>query len=222
MNICVFCGSNPAIGEPYVTAAREVGQAIGQGGHTLVFGGFEMGLMGEVARAAKAAGARVIGVVPKTLVGAPHRVIFDADELIQTVDLAQRKRVMEDAADGFISLAGAYGTLDELYEVLAMRKAAQSSSSVASFFPILRFVSIVPERSVLPCGTYEMNLLEAGQASSQSPHSLMYSTEPASGFTSESRSLVSVVLPAPEGPTTPTMSPGSTCSVTCSSTLDLP
>ncbi|ACV21299.1 LOG family protein yvdD [Slackia heliotrinireducens] len=127
MNICVFCGSNPAIGEPYVTAAREVGQAIGQGGHTLVFGGFEMGLMGEVARAAKAAGARVIGVVPKTLVGAPHRVIFDADELIQTVDLAQRKRVMEDAADGFISLAGAYGTLDELYEVLAMRKAAQGS-----------------------------------------------------------------------------------------------
>lgn len=131
MNICVFCGSNPSIGEPYITAAQEVGTAIGRRGHALVFGGFEQGLMGAVARAAHAAGARVVGVVPASI---QRSCVFACDELVRVDDLAERKAVMINRSDAFISLAGSYGTLDEAYEVLALQKIAPEDGRKKSAF----------------------------------------------------------------------------------------
>lgn len=131
MNICVFCGSNPAIGEPYMSAARELGRAIGARGHGLVFGGFEQGLMGEVARSAHAAGAPVAGVVPATIA---RSCVFACDELVHVENLAERKAAMIARADAFVSLPGSYGTLDEAYEVLAQQKIAAPGARKRSAF----------------------------------------------------------------------------------------
>ncbi len=122
MNICVFCSSAEGLAESYRGAARSLGEAIGACGHGLVFGGYDDGLMGEVARAAKGAGARIVGVLPAADGDLPGRVAFPCDELVETDGLSPRKAMMERIADAFVALPGSYGTLDELYDVLAAGK----------------------------------------------------------------------------------------------------
>ena len=65
MNICVFCSSSDAVDGAYRSAAAEMGVLIGRGGHTMVYGGGRVGLMGETARAAKENGARIVGIIPE-------------------------------------------------------------------------------------------------------------------------------------------------------------
>jgi len=115
--ICVFCGSSPGNDPAYPLAARQLGQAIGENGYTLVFGGGGVGLMGEVARAARGAGAPVIGVLPAFL-RAIEPPLKSAAELIVTPDLQQRKARMLALADAFVILPGGLGTLDEYFEVI--------------------------------------------------------------------------------------------------------
>jgi uncharacterized protein (TIGR00730 family) len=115
--ICVFCGSSPGKDPAYAEAARELGTLIGEGGHTLVFGGGAVGLMGEVARAARSAGAPIIGILPAFLRGL-EPPLKSAEELIITPDLQQRKSRMLALADAFVILPGGLGTLDEYFEVI--------------------------------------------------------------------------------------------------------
>lgn len=119
MAICVFCSSQDSIAPKYFEVARELGAEIGRRGNTLVYGAGGAGLMGAVARAARAHGARVVGVVPEAL----HRtgIIFEeTDELIVTKDLRERKGIMDQRADAFIVLPGGFGTMDELFETLTL------------------------------------------------------------------------------------------------------
>jgi len=103
--------------EAYGEAARELGRLIAAKGFSLVFGGGGLGLMGQVARAARDAGAPVIGVLPEFL-RALEPPLKSAEELIITPDLYQRKDRMMAMASGFIILPGGLGTLDEFFEVL--------------------------------------------------------------------------------------------------------
>ena len=121
MNICVFCSSAEGLSSDYVKAAAEVGTAIGSRGHALVFGGYEMGLMGTVARSARDAGARVIGVLPCRN-GELDRGVFGCDEIYEADGLSGRKEEMMRRSDAFVVLPGAFGTLDELYCVLSAEK----------------------------------------------------------------------------------------------------
>jgi uncharacterized protein (TIGR00730 family) len=116
-SLCVFCGSSHGHDPLYAEAARRFGTALGEGGFDLVFGGGGIGLMGELARAASAAGAHVLGVIPAFLrhVEPPTRV---SSELLVTDTMNERKARMFEAADGFAVLAGGLGTLDELSEAL--------------------------------------------------------------------------------------------------------
>jgi uncharacterized protein (TIGR00730 family) len=113
-NVCVYCASGP-VDESFVELARELGTEIGRRGWGLVSGGGNVSMMGAVAEAARAAGANTVGVIPKALV---HREVadVDADELIVTDTMRERKKVMEDRADAFITLPGGIGTLEELFE----------------------------------------------------------------------------------------------------------
>ena len=86
----------------------------------LVWGGATVGLMGEVARAARAAGGRTIGVIPESL-RAVEIADHAADELVVTADMLTRKRELAARADAFVALPGGFGTLEELLEQLTGR-----------------------------------------------------------------------------------------------------
>jgi uncharacterized protein (TIGR00730 family) len=115
--ICVFCGSSPGTSPAYAEAAREMGRLIGEDGHRLLFGGGNVGLMGEVARAMRAAGGPVIGIIPNFLRGL-EPPLKSAEELIVTPDLQLRKSRMLALSDAFVILPGGLGTLDEYFEVI--------------------------------------------------------------------------------------------------------
>lgn len=118
--IAVFCSSSSRIAPHYFAAADDFGQRLADRGWTLVYGGSDVGLMGAVARAAKAGGGRVIGVIPEML-HARGIAYAEADELIVTPDLRQRKAQMAALADAFVALPGGVGTLEEILEVLALK-----------------------------------------------------------------------------------------------------
>jgi uncharacterized protein (TIGR00730 family) len=114
--VCVYCASGPTHPELLSLAVR-VGEAIADRGWTLVSGGGNVSAMGALAGAARARGGRTVGVIPKALV---HREVADteADELVVTDTMRERKQVMEDRADAFIALPGGIGTVEELVEAL--------------------------------------------------------------------------------------------------------
>src|SRR6201996_6276802 len=112
--VCVYCASGPTDPELLALAA-ELGEAIAERGWTLVWGGGNVSAMGALATAARARGGWTVGVIPKALVRrevADH----DADELIVTDTMRERKQIMEDRADAFITLPGGIGTLEEFFE----------------------------------------------------------------------------------------------------------
>ncbi|MFG0248901.1 MAG: TIGR00730 family Rossman fold protein [Phycisphaeraceae bacterium JB051] len=119
-NIAVYCGSSKRAGQVFLDQATAVGTAIGQRGHTLVWGAGSIGLMGAVARATQAAGGKVIGVIPKAM---DHVEITyqNCDELIYTDTMRQRKHIMDERSDVFVVLPGGFGTLEELIEVITHR-----------------------------------------------------------------------------------------------------
>jgi uncharacterized protein (TIGR00730 family) len=116
-SVCVFCGSSSGRDPRHAEAARELGILLAANGFSLVFGGGNIGLMGEVARAVRAGGAPVIGVLPAFLKHL-EPPLKSAEELIITPDLQQRKARMLALADAFVVLPGGLGTLDEYFEVL--------------------------------------------------------------------------------------------------------
>lgn len=112
MNICVFCSSANHIDRCYIAAAQELGRTIAERGHTLVFGGYDMGLMGETAKATVSAGGKVIGVTTSGLSAKGRSVVSGIQEL-QTENLSKRKETMVSLSDAFITMPGGIGTLDE-------------------------------------------------------------------------------------------------------------
>ena len=119
-HVCVYCSSSASLDPAHTDAARALGRALAERGDVLVWGGATAGTMGELARAAQAAGGRVVGVIPQSLVDVEIAYV-DADELVITDDLRDRKAAMEERADAFVVLPGGFGTLEELMEQLTLR-----------------------------------------------------------------------------------------------------
>jgi uncharacterized protein (TIGR00730 family) len=118
--ICVFCSSSGRIEPAHLDTARQVGEEIARRGHSLVSGGGRVSCMGAVARAARAGGARTVGVIPEVLVG--MEVADDeSDELVVTHDMRSRKGEMDRRSDAFLCLPGGLGTLEELLEIWVSR-----------------------------------------------------------------------------------------------------
>jgi uncharacterized protein (TIGR00730 family) len=117
MRICVFCGSKTGRGEAYRGAAEHVGRLIGERGHSLVYGGGSVGLMGALADAALRAGAEVVGVIPHALAAA-EIAHAGLTELRVVASMHERKATMVSLADAFAALPGGYGTGDELFETV--------------------------------------------------------------------------------------------------------
>ena len=115
MRIAVYCSAKDVIPEEYLALGDAVGRWIGEQGHVLVYGGATGGLMTRTSEAAKAAGAKVIGVIP-VRIKAAGRLAVNCDELIEVANMSERKQRMRDEADIFVCLPGSYGTLDEMMD----------------------------------------------------------------------------------------------------------
>src|SRR5690348_8577734 len=128
--LCVFCGSAIPESERYRAAASALGRVAGEASIELVYGGGRVGLMGLLADAALAAGARVIGVIPVALHDreVAHRGL---SELIVVPDMQERKRRMFELADAVAVLPGGLGTLDEAFEAITLRQLGMSTAPVA-------------------------------------------------------------------------------------------
>ncbi|PSQ96380.1 MAG: TIGR00730 family Rossman fold protein [Bacteroidetes bacterium SW_9_63_38] len=119
--ICVYCSSSDAIADVYPPVADALGRKIAQRGHTLVYGGGAVGLMGVLAHAAHEEGGAVTGVIPSKLQNR-EGIAYNADELIVTDTMRERKGIMFRQSDAFIVLPGGYGTLEEFMEVLTLKQ----------------------------------------------------------------------------------------------------
>ena len=123
MRIAVFCASSSRAPERYLAAARALGAEIGRRGHTLIYGGGRTGLMGAVADAALAEGASVRGVILREFIEQDvHHM--GLDDLYTVDDMRARKAGLDERAEGFVTLPGGLGTLEELTEILSFRKLA--------------------------------------------------------------------------------------------------
>jgi uncharacterized protein (TIGR00730 family) len=116
--LAVYCGSATPADPMYLEVARGVGRTLAARGIGVVYGGGRLGLMGAVADAALAAGGEVVGVIPQALVDAEvaHRGLT---ELHVVAGMHQRKQAFTDLADGFVTIPGGTGTMDELWEALS-------------------------------------------------------------------------------------------------------
>ncbi|MFT3690049.1 TIGR00730 family Rossman fold protein [Paenirhodobacter sp.] len=120
-SVCVFCGSRPGAQPTYMQAAHQTGAALAGRGWQLVYGAGDVGLMGEVARAAQAAGGRTFGVIPEHLF--PREVgKRDLSTFVVTETMHERKKVMFMNCDAIVVLPGGAGSLDEFFEVLTWRQ----------------------------------------------------------------------------------------------------
>ncbi len=119
-SVCVYCGSRPGARPGYLALARSLGTAIGRRGWQLVYGGGRAGLMGAVAEATLAAGGRVVGVIPESLMK-PEVGHAGLDELHVVQTMHERKQLMAERSQAFIAMPGGIGTFEELFEVWTWR-----------------------------------------------------------------------------------------------------
>ncbi|MFJ8793862.1 TIGR00730 family Rossman fold protein [Streptomyces sp. NPDC102462] len=126
MNICVFL-SAADLDDRYTRPARDFATLIGKGGHTLVWGGSDVGLMKVVADGVQEAGGRLLGVSVEFLAA---KARSDAHEMVIAKDLAERKRLLLEKADAVVIMVGGTGTLDEATEILELKKHGHTDKPV--------------------------------------------------------------------------------------------
>lgn len=120
-SICVYCGARAGDDTAFADTAQQVGRWIGQHGGQLVYGGGRNGLMGLVADATLAAGGSVVGIIPKALVE-KESAHPSCTELHIVDTMHERKRMMAERADAFITLPGGIGTFEEFFEIWTWRQ----------------------------------------------------------------------------------------------------
>lgn len=129
--VCVYCASIPTDPDLIVLAGA-VGAAIARRGWTLLWGGCNVSAMGALAKTARDHGGRTIGVIPRI----QYDIVDpDADELIVTDTVQQRKLLMAMRSNAFLALSGGLGTLEELFEIWGGRYTGEHDKSVALLDP---------------------------------------------------------------------------------------
>lgn len=127
--LAVYCGSATPENPVYIETARAVGRGLAERGIGVVYGGGRLGLMGAVADSALEAGGEVIGIIPDALVGSEvaHR---GCTELHVVTGMHQRKQMFTDLSDGFLTIPGGVGTMDELWEAISWAQLGYHSKPV--------------------------------------------------------------------------------------------
>jgi len=144
-SLCVYCGSRPGADPRFARVAAEVGTWIGSHGGQLVYGGGNNGLMGILADATLAAGGRVVGIIPHSMVEREWAK-RDCTELHVVDNMHQRKSMMAERADAFLALPGGIGTFEEFFEAWSWRMLGFHRKPVALldqdgyYAPLLQFL----------------------------------------------------------------------------------
>jgi uncharacterized protein (TIGR00730 family) len=156
-SVCVYCGSRKGDDPSWRRAAERLGRGLAERGVELVYGGGTIGLMGEIADAAIAAGGRVTGVIPTHLdkheIG--HRGV---SELLIVESMHERKRLMFERSDAFVVLPGGIGTLDETFEIVTWRQLHLHDKPIllvnqeGYWEPFLRLIDHIVERDFASVG----------------------------------------------------------------------
>lgn len=121
MNICVYGAASNEIDAAYLQQGEQLGRLIGAGGHRLVFGGGQTGMMGAVARGVKQSGGSILGVAPKFF-DKPGVLFQECDEFVFTETMRERKAKMEEESDAFVMSPGGLGTWEEFFEMITLRQ----------------------------------------------------------------------------------------------------
>ena len=127
--LAVYCGSASPEDPRYIQLAYDVGKALAERGIGTVYGGGRLGLMGAVAKGALDAGGEVIGVIPEALANS-EVANHDCTELYTVSGMHERKQRFTDLSDGFVTLPGGVGTMDELWEAMSWAQLGYHSDPV--------------------------------------------------------------------------------------------
>lgn len=118
MKICVFCSSSNSIAPGFIEMGKMLGKKIAEKGYTLVYGGATGGLMDAVAEGASGENGEIIGVIPEIIIHSDRLSQLPTQQIV-TTDMSERKKRMKEMADAFVVLPGGFGTLDEMFDVIA-------------------------------------------------------------------------------------------------------
>lgn len=156
-NICVYCGSGPGKDPVYAAAATELGVALASQGIGLVYGGGSLGLMGIVARTVLANGGLVTGIIPQFLKDR-EQMLEEAQEVIVTQDMHERKMQMFERSDAFVALPGGVGTLEETVEMTTWAQLGRHAkpivlANIGDFWaPFIRLLDHMREEEFIRAG----------------------------------------------------------------------
>jgi len=159
MRVSVFCSSAPDIPKSSLDLAFGIGEAIGEQGWDLVWGGGKASMMGAVAKGARSKGAATIGVIPQPLINLEFED-KDATEMHVVSDMRTRKAKIEDLSDAFIALPGGIGTLEEFFEIWVGSYLKFHSKPIAVCDPVGFYDSLRTALDHLA----EHNFMKTGQA----------------------------------------------------------
>ena len=130
--ICIFCGSSMGFNPIYKEKAAELGRVLADNGCELLFGGGSVGLMKVIADVMMENGCKVTGTITQHLLDM-HVGNDGIDELIVVDTMAERKKILEDMAEGFIALPGGIGTMDEFFEAYVLSQLRVFDKPVALY-----------------------------------------------------------------------------------------
>ena len=168
-SICVFCGSSPGTQPEYTASARKLGALLAARGLTLVYGGCNVGMMGQIANAVLENGGAVTGVIPQAI--ADMEVAHTGLNDLRIVDsMHTRKALMAKLSDGFIALPGGLGTLEEFVEVLTWAQLGFHAKPCGLLNPcgyydnLLDFISHTADQEFIQPAHRELILVEENPA----------------------------------------------------------
>jgi len=121
-NICVFASSSQKLDEIYYKDAAKLGELLGKNGMNIVYGGSRLGMMYACASKVKEFGGNIIGIMPQRLYDMGFGNEEDCKEFILTSGMRERKAKMDEMSDGVIALAGGFGTLEEISEMIVQKQ----------------------------------------------------------------------------------------------------
>lgn len=162
VNICVFASSSNNLKEVFYKDASELGVLMGQNSMNIVYGGSRLGMMYACASKVKENGGQIIGVMPKRLYDMGYGNSEDCAEFILTSGMRERKAKMDELSEGVIALAGGFGTLEEISEMIVQKQLGYNKKPIVllntdGFYEnLINFFSAIIENNFAKSGTEEL------------------------------------------------------------------